>query len=169
MNISWKKKQWIAFRLSISGNGRKKAQYLKSLNLFKEFGENNFWYSRVVPTDMELISVHNNVKVATDVYFCTHDVLQDLFNDDPNLGGGEYTRYSGEIVLYDNVFIGAKSTIMYGVKIGPNAIVAANSVVTKDVPEGAVVGGNPAKVIGTYNDVAEKRLQYSKSKCASEE
>lgn len=87
MNISWKKKQWIAFRLSISGNGRKKAQYLKSLNLFKEFGENNFWYSRVVPTDMELISVHNNVKVATDVYFCTHDVLQDLFNDDPNLGG----------------------------------------------------------------------------------
>ena len=50
---------------------------------------------------------------------------------------------------------------MYGVKIGPNAIVAANSVVTKDVPEGAVVGGNPAKIIGSYNDVAQKRLRYS--------
>lgn len=156
MNISWKKKVIIMIRLSISGNGRKKANYLKSLGLFKKFGENNFWYSRIVPTDMELISVHNNVKVATDVYFCTHDVLHDLFNDDPKIEG-VYSRYSGEIELYDNVFIGAKSTIMYGVKIGPNAIVAANSVVTKDVPEGVVVGGNPARIIGNYYEVAKKR------------
>lgn len=163
MNISWKKKLMIIIRLSITNGGRKKAKYLKSLNVFKEFGENNFWYSRIVPSDMELISVHNNVKVATDVYFCTHDVLHDLFNDDPNLGGG-YTRFSGEITLYDNVFVGARSTIMYGVKIGPNAIVAANSVVTKDVPEGAVVGGNPAKIIGKYEDVANKRLQHSQVK-----
>lgn len=46
---------------------------------------------------------------------------------------------------------------MYGVKIGPNAIVAAGSVVTKDVPEGSVVGGNPAKVISTVEKVARKR------------
>lgn len=50
---------------------------------------------------------------------------------------------------------------MYGVKIGPNAIVAANSVVTKDVPEGTVVGGNPAKIIGDYYTVMQKRTQYS--------
>lgn len=50
---------------------------------------------------------------------------------------------------------------MYGVKIGPNAIIAANSVVTKDVPEGVVVGGNPAKIIGKYEDVEKKRYNYS--------
>lgn len=50
---------------------------------------------------------------------------------------------------------------MYGVKIGPNAIVAAGSVVTKDVLEGCVVGGNPAKVIGKYSDIVEKRKQHT--------
>ena len=53
--------------------------------------------------------------------------------------------------------IGADSTIMYDVKIGPNAIVAAGSVVTKDVPEGTIVGGNPAKVIGKFEDFVIKR------------
>lgn len=49
-------------------------------------------------------------------------------------------------------------------KIGSNAIVVANSVVTKDVAEGAVVGGNPARIIGRYEDVANERLQYSQVK-----
>lgn len=159
MKISWRKKLLIILRLSLTNSGRKKAEYLKSLGTFKVFGNHNFWYSRVIPADMDLISVHNNVKVATDVYFCTHDVLHNMFNDDPNLG--RYYRYSAEIELFDNVFIGAKSTIMYGVKIGPNAIIAANSVVTKDVLPGTVVGGNPAKIIGSYEKVAEKRLEYS--------
>ena len=168
MKISWKKKLYIMFKLSKTNNGIKKAQYLKKLNTFKKFGDNNFWYSRIVPADMELISIHNNVNIATDVYFCTHDVLNNLFNNDQRIVdkyfplGGTFKRYSGEIEIYDNVFIGAKSTIMYGVKIGPNAIVAANSVVTKDVPEGVVVGGNPARIIGKYDDVAEKRYLFSK-------
>lgn len=51
---------------------------------------------------------------------------------------------------------------MYGVKIGPNAIVAANSVVTKNVPEGAVVGGNPARIIGSYDVIMKKRAEFSK-------
>lgn len=47
-------------------------------------------------------------------------------------------------------------------KIGPNAIVAAGSVVVKDVPEGTVVGGNPARVIGSFWDVKEKRESSEK-------
>ena len=43
-------------------------------------------------------------------------------------------------------------------RIGPNAIVAAGSVVVKDVPPGTIVGGNPAKVIGKFDDLLNKRL-----------
>jgi acetyltransferase-like isoleucine patch superfamily enzyme len=51
----------------------------------------------------------------------------------------------GNITIGNDVWIGAKSTIMSGVKIGHGAIVAAGSLVTKDVEPYSVVGGNPAK------------------------
>jgi serine acetyltransferase len=51
----------------------------------------------------------------------------------------------GDIVVGSDVWIGAKSTIMSGVKIGHGAIVAAGALVTKDVEPFSVVGGNPAK------------------------
>lgn len=151
----------IYVHLYLLNDGRKKAEYLKSLNAFKCFGENNYWWSRIVPHNMNQVSIHNNVKVASYVYFCTHDIIHSVFNDDPNLINREYNEYFGEIEIFDNVFIGANSTIMYGVRIGPNAIIAAGSVVTKDVPEGTVVGGNPAKVIGSYDEVAKERYEYS--------
>ncbi|XBB98971.1 CatB-related O-acetyltransferase [Streptococcus thermophilus] len=53
----------------------------------------------------------------------------------------------GNIIVDDDVWIGFRSTILSGVHIGQGAIVAAGSVVTKDVPPYAIVGGVPAKVI----------------------
>lgn len=53
----------------------------------------------------------------------------------------------GNIVVEDDVWIGCRSTILSGVRIGQGAVVAAGSVVTKDVPPYAIVGGVPAKVI----------------------
>jgi acetyltransferase-like isoleucine patch superfamily enzyme len=61
------------------------------------------------------------------------------------------------IEIMDNVFIGCNSTILGGVTIGNNVVVAAGSVVTKDVPPNSVVAGNPAKVIESFDDYINKR------------
>lgn len=53
----------------------------------------------------------------------------------------------GSIEIGNDVWIGAKSIILSGVKIGHGAVIAANSVITKDVPDYAIVGGNPAKLL----------------------
>ncbi len=55
--------------------------------------------------------------------------------------------HSKKVVIEDDVWLGGKSIILPGVTIGRGSIVAAGSIVTKDVPPFAIVGGNPAKVI----------------------
>ena len=62
----------------------------------------------------------------------------------------------GNVEIGSDVMIGANSTILPGVKIGDGAVVAAASVVTKDVPEGAFVGGNPAQLIYTKEQMEER-------------
>ena len=53
----------------------------------------------------------------------------------------------GPVEIEDNVWIGDKATILANVRIGKGSIIGANAVVTKDVPEYTIVGGNPAKII----------------------
>ena len=53
----------------------------------------------------------------------------------------------GPVIIEENVWIGDKVTILPGVTVGQGAVIAANSVVSKDVPAFSVVGGIPAKVI----------------------
>lgn len=57
------------------------------------------------------------------------------------------TTYPAPIVLSKNVWVSSNATILQGVAIGDNAVVAAGAVVTKDVPANTVVGGVPAKFI----------------------
>ncbi|WP_275591465.1 DapH/DapD/GlmU-related protein [Flagellatimonas centrodinii] len=66
----------------------------------------------------------------------------------PGVGRG---RTSAPIVVEDEVWIGAGSTIVGGVTIGRGSVVAAGAVVTRDVPAGVLVGGVPARVIRTLD------------------
>ena len=66
-----------------------------------------------------------------------------------------HTVHPAPIVIGNGVWIGASVTVVAGVTIGDNAIVAAGAVVTKDVPANVIVGGVPARVIKTLEEVQE--------------
>lgn len=151
-------RKFAMMRLFLARNGVKKANFLKNHHIFHEMGKNCNFHPFLLPSEPKLISFHDNVVIAANVRFVTHDILDAMFNNAPEFKlYGTYNLYMGTIEVLDNVFIGANTVIMYNTKIGPNAIIAAGSVVTKDVPEGAIVGGTPAKVIGSVRDLANRR------------
>ena len=85
------------------------------------------------------------ITIGEGVFIAPHCVLATEYHpEDPET---RHTLLTKPIVVKKNAWIGASATILAGVTIGENAIVAAGAVVTKDVPDNAVVGGVPAKVI----------------------
>lgn len=63
----------------------------------------------------------------------------------------------GDVIIEDNVLIGANTTILPGVIIGEGAIVSAATLVHKDVPAGAFVGGNPMQLIYTKEEMNKRK------------
>lgn len=94
---------------------------------------------------------HNTKKVTS--YF----IGQNLFNEKWE----NETVSKGDIIIKNDVWIGAHCVVLGGVVINDGAVVAANSVVTKDVPAYSIVAGSPAKVIGYRFDeeIIEKLKQ----------
>ena len=73
---------------------------------------------------------------------------------------GRRHYWLARIEVGSDVFIGAGATLMPGVRIGDRCVVAAGSVVTRSVPDGSVVGGNPARLIGTYEELGAKVARW---------
>lgn len=79
-----------------------------------------------------------------------------------------YTKIA-PVVIGDNVFIGAGSIVLPGVSIGSNVIIGAGSIVTKDVPEGRVYAGNPAREIcSTQEFLIKHKKQMQDCPCYDE-
>ena len=95
--------------------------------------------------------------MASGVTFINHDITCMMFNymDKEH----RYKLRQGNITVGNNVFIGAKSTILYDVKIGNNVIIGAGSLVNKDIPNGVVAAGVPCKVIGSFEEYQHKLVK----------
>lgn len=91
------------------------------------------------------ISVSNKVMIGNECRIAPHVIIMDSdFHDvTDRLAEGK----GGEIIIKDGAWVATRAMVLKGVTIGKKAVVAAGSVVTKDVPDYAVVGGVPAKII----------------------
>lgn len=105
-----------------------------------------------------LVQIGEHTEISFGCAFITHDGATWVFREEQRYN--KVLRF-GKIVIGDNCFIGARSTILPGVTIGNNSIVGAGSLVVKNIPSGEVWGGVPAKYIGKTADFAEKCLKES--------
>lgn len=131
-----------------------RGDYVRRHRLFGRVGEDVRLPSGHIPLRSEAIVLHDNIEVASGAMFIPHDAIHSVFS---RMDAGEYPEHVGRIEVFDNVFIGANAIVLGPVRIGPNAIVAAGAVVCSDVPPGSIVGGVPARVIGSFSELKAKR------------
>ena len=136
------------FRIFIARGGYKRAEYLKKKHYFKKQGEHCYFQPWNFGTEPDLISYGNNVHIASGVTFVNHDITALMFRwMDKN---ENYQERKGPIVIGNNVFVGANSTLLYDVEIGDNVIIGAGSLVNKSIPAGSIAAGVPCRVIGKF-------------------
>lgn len=148
------KRYVMLLRIFLAGGGYSRAEYLKKKHYFKSIGEHCYLQPWNFGTEPELISFGNNVHVASGVTFINHDITCMMFNYMDKVH--RYKLRQGEITIGNNVFIGAKSTVLYDVTIGDNVIIGAGSLVSKNIPSGTVAAGVPCRVIGKFEDYQQK-------------
>lgn len=132
----WSKERWAKGKGVTVGNGCRIA-------------------TRYFGSEPYLITIGDHVQITDGVRFFTH-------------GGGWVLRIEqpdfdcfGKITIGNNVYIGNCALILPGVTIGDNVVVGAGAVVTKSIPNDVLVAGNPAKIVGTFEDYRKKMQQYN--------
>jgi len=108
---------------------------------------NNVGLSSTALVAHKKIIIGNNVKIGGGVCIYDTDFHSLSSIDRLHTKSDKDNASKSEVIIEDNVFIGAHSTILKGVTIGTNSIIGACSVVTKSVPPNEIWAGNPAKFI----------------------
>ena len=110
-------------------------------------GENCHIYAKSIDIPhCFLLTIGNNTTISSATI---------LMHDGSTFKHLGYSRV-GCVTIGDDTFIGADAIVLPGVKIGNKVIIGAGAVVTKDIPDGMIVAGNPARIIGKTQDYIDK-------------
>lgn len=140
-----------AYRKLCKPNAREWGEYLTLWGGFHSVGKHVHINGGCSITDPTLVRIGSYVGLS-DCTLIGHDAVVELIE----ARYGKHLDSVGYIDIRDNCFIGHGAIVMPRVTIGPDSIVAAGAVVTKDVPPGTVVAGNPAKVICTMQALIDR-------------
>ncbi len=156
-SLFYRLKRIIAFPVSIIHAKFSPVSYAKKMGVRMK-GKVTIYGSsyEMFSSEPFLVTLHDNIFISVGAKFICHDggVLP-FRKDNPTLD------LAAPIIVKSNCFIGAGAVVMKGVTIGENCIIAAHAVVTKNVPDGSIVGGNPAKLIKTTAEYIEQAKRDS--------
>ena len=132
------------YRRLCDPSGLEYAAFLKRHGGFHAIGINCYISPNATITEPAYVHIGNNVRLSECSIF-GHDGAVNMVNRAFSLKLDSV----GKVEIRDNVYIGHGCIVQPGVTIGPNVIVCAGSVVNRDVPEGMIVAGVPAKPVST--------------------
>ncbi len=113
------------------------------------FRSNSYLHIGVVSS----VTIGQNVLVASGVYISdhSHGAYGNQSSSNPRIAPVDRPLYVAPVVIGDNVWLGERSVILPGVRVGDGVVVGAGAVVTKDIADYSIVVGVPAKVIKQYD------------------
>lgn len=139
-------------------SGPEFAKLIKHHGLFYSMGENCSINPDSVIGDAHWVRMGNNVRLASCTLLAHDGVINMLMN-----AYNVKLDAVGKIDIGNNVFIGNRATVLRGVTIGDNVVIAAGAVVANDVPSNSVVGGVPARFICKTEDLVERLKRESEA------
>ncbi len=128
---------------------------------FKKIGQNNYFWFPVKMHGKSDISIGNNccinsfvhiwggggVVIGNNVMIASHVSITSLTHDYNSASMRFSPIIKKPVIINDDVWIGSGAIILPGISIGKGAVIGAGTVVTKDIPENAVVVGNPSRIL----------------------
>lgn len=108
------------------------------------------------------ISLGENTIISSDVLVLVHDysiatAIQYINENDVTVG--KMPHFVRDVVIGNNVFIGAKSILLPGTRIGNGVIIGAGSVLRGEIPDNSIVIGNPGTIVGQTTTFAHKHME----------
>ena len=132
----------------------------QKFNPLVKIGDNVRIGSNFFIASINSVIIENNVIISDRVFVADH---AHQYTDIKVPISQQPLESKGKVLIKSGSFIGVNTVIMPGVSIGKNSVVGASSVVTKSVPDYAVVAGIPARIIKKYNPKNKKMEEYLKS------